>query len=106
MRHTVDVVQLDRPIRQQPQRPLRMSGRRVRTAQRDQMRLEIPVRLALVDLAPSLSAKRNVKSLLDKLTLHPVHLALADPQHTGDRLAGTAPVIELALVTVQKNQRI
>ena len=88
MGDAVDIVQLHRPIRQQPQRPLRMPRWRLGAAEGHEMSLELPVGLAQVDRTPALaSAQRSLQTLLHEAALDPIHLALGDAQHLRDGLA-------------------
>ena len=107
MRDAVDVAEFHDAVRQQPQRPLRVPLRRFATTEGDQVRLELPVGLALIARTPALpAAERRLHPLLHEASLHPIHLPRADPQNLGDHLA-THPVhVELPFVAVEQDQRV
>lgn len=83
-----------------------MARRRLGATERDQVRFEVAVCLALIDAVALGSAKCCFQAFLDEALLDAVDLPWAHPQDLGDLFAGLLVVLERALVHTQQNDGV
>ena len=100
------MLQLHHRVRQEPQGPAGVAWRRLRAAQRHQVRLEVPVRLLRVVPIRNALLQRYVLAILDEASLHAIELLQAHRKDFGKLLARLLLLLQWSLVAAQQDQRV